>query len=541
MQEERDMQDTLSPTRISPLPVRQDKPGALHELSAMEMARRVASGDISAHELVEAHIARIEAVNPKLNAVGVKRDEAARAEARDIDRRRAAGEKLPPLAGVPITIKECLDLKGTASTFGLPSRRDALAASDEAHVARLRQAGAIVLGKTNVAQLLMFVECDNPVYGRTNNPWNLDRTCGGSSGGEGAIIAAGGSALGLGTDIGGSCRYPAAFCGIAGFKPTAGRMPDRGRCSMSFGQQAIASQIGVLARDVDDIAAALSAANGARPGSLDPRISLEDHASLDPRTLRVGFYTDDGIMQSAPAVRRAVHEAAKHLNDAGATLVGWHLPEPEQVLHLAYALFSADGGAHFKSLLAGGPIDPALKPLLMLAGRSRMTLRLMGSLMRAIGQPTLAGLTAHFGHTSAHDYWQLVEALDDYRERFAGAMNDAPGGPIDLILGPACALPAFTHGAAKDVGLAGINTLIYNALGYPAGIVPVTRVRENEESERPQSKDIVQKVAKRCEDGSAGLPIGVQIAARPWREDQALAAMRIVQARARSETDYPAR
>ncbi|MEA3092755.1 MAG: fatty acid amide hydrolase [Caballeronia sp.] len=534
------MQDALSPVRACPLPARKDRHDDVCELSATEMASKVRIGDISAHELVEAHIARIEAVNPKLNAVVVKRYDAARGEARDIDHRRVAGEALPPLAGVPITIKECLDFEGTASTFGLPSRRDAIAASDEAHVARLRQAGAIVLGKTNVAQLLMFVECDNPIYGRTNNPWNLDRTCGGSSGGEGAIIAAGGSALGLGTDIGGSCRYPAGFCGIVGFKATAGRMPDRGRYSMSFGQQAIASQVGLLARNVDDIAAGLSVADGARPTSLEPQMPLGSPASVDPGTLRIGFYTDDGIMQSSPAVRRAVREAAKHLADAGASVVEWSLPDPEQLLHLAFALFSADSGAHFKSLLAGGPVDPALKPLLMLAGRSRPTLRLIGALLRAIGQPTLAGMSAHFGYTSARDYWQLVEALDDYREHFAAAMDLAPGGPLDLVLGPACALAAFRHGAAKDLGLAGVNTILYNALGYPAGVVPVTRVREAEESQRPHSKDIVQKAAKPCEDGSAGLPVGVQIAARPWREHQALAAMRIIEQEAERHPDFPA-
>src|ERR1700760_3345284 len=130
------MQDMLSAVRTCPTPVRRERDDALCELSAIEMARQVASGDISAHELVEAHIAQIEAVNPKLNAVVVKRYGAAGAEARNIDRRRVAGEALPPLAGVPVTIKECLDLKGTASTFGLQSRRDAIAASDEAHVAR---------------------------------------------------------------------------------------------------------------------------------------------------------------------------------------------------------------------------------------------------------------------------------------------------------------------------------------------------------------------------------------------------------------------
>ena len=195
-----------------------DRPLWYH--SAQELARLIASGEISAREVVDAHIERIEAINPKLNAVVVERFDAARREAASVDGKRAVRDKLPPLAGVPITVKECLDLAGTPSTFGITSRANTIASADEQHVARLRAAGAIVLGKTNDSQLLITIECDNPVYGRSNNPWNPDRTCGGSSGGEGAIIAAGGSALGLGTDIGGSSRYPAAFCGIIGFKPT---------------------------------------------------------------------------------------------------------------------------------------------------------------------------------------------------------------------------------------------------------------------------------------------------------------------------------
>jgi fatty acid amide hydrolase len=188
----------------------------LWELSAVQLAAKIASGEITAVDAVEAHIARIEAVNPGLNTVVVKRYEAARAEARETDERRAAGGPLWPLHGVPITIKECLDLEGTPSTFGLPSRSSLNAGKDDRYVARMRQAGAIVLGKTNVAQFLGFVETDNPLCGRTNNPWDVERSPGGSSGAQAAIIAAGGSPLGLGTDIGGSLRVPAPSCGIAG-------------------------------------------------------------------------------------------------------------------------------------------------------------------------------------------------------------------------------------------------------------------------------------------------------------------------------------
>jgi fatty acid amide hydrolase len=196
-------------------------PDAVSLKTARELAASIAKGTTTARAAVEACIKRIEEVNPALNAVVVKRYEEARGEADAIDQRRARGETLPPLAGVPITVKECFDLTGTAATFGLSKRAAARATSDDPYVARLRSAGAIVAAKTNVAQLLIYSESDNPLYGRANNPWNLERSCGGSSGGEAAILGAGASMLGLGTDIGGSVRIPAAFCGISSLRPTA--------------------------------------------------------------------------------------------------------------------------------------------------------------------------------------------------------------------------------------------------------------------------------------------------------------------------------
>src|SRR4051794_30259917 len=188
----------------------------LPALPATELAAMIARGDISSVETVEAHIDQIEKVNPSLNAVVYKHYAQARAEARQADELRAKRGPLGPLHGVPLTIKESLDLAETPSTFGFPSRANSLAAQDDIYVARIRRAGGIILGKTNASQMLFFVETDNPLYGRTNNPYNLERSPGGSSGGQAAIIAAGGSPMGLGTDIGGSIRIPATSCGIAG-------------------------------------------------------------------------------------------------------------------------------------------------------------------------------------------------------------------------------------------------------------------------------------------------------------------------------------
>src|SRR5690242_14830627 len=188
---------------------------------AKELARLIASRTVSATEVVTAHLERIQEFEPRLRAVVAPLYEQALAEAAQADRSSAEGK---PLHGVPVTVKECYHVRGTPSTVGLDSKRDGKATEDAELVARLRLSGAIVVAKTNVPQLLVYVEADNPLYGRTNNPWRHERTPGGSSGGEAAALAAGYSSLGLGTDLGGSVRIPAHFCGLQSLKPTPGRL-----------------------------------------------------------------------------------------------------------------------------------------------------------------------------------------------------------------------------------------------------------------------------------------------------------------------------
>ena len=217
-------------------------------MSAREIVRRIGARDLSSTAVVEHFIARLKAVDAKLNAVTADLFDSARQTAASVDQALARGQKLGPLAGLPVTIKECFDLAGTASTFGLSSRQYFIESTDDPHVAALRAAGAIPIAKTNVPQLMIFTETDNSLYGRTNNPWDLERSCGGSSGGEAAVIAAGASPLGLGNDIGGSLRIPAAFCGIASIKPTAGRVPDHCSHGLPVGQRGITAQAGPMAK-----------------------------------------------------------------------------------------------------------------------------------------------------------------------------------------------------------------------------------------------------------------------------------------------------
>uniref|UniRef100_UPI0033416CA9 amidase n=1 Tax=Methylibium sp. TaxID=2067992 RepID=UPI0033416CA9 len=330
------------------------------------LADALARGELSSAEVVEAYIERIEAVNPLINAVITKRYDAAREEARRADATRQRGQPLGALHGVPVTIKDCIDVADLPSTFGLPARACHRAESDEIHVARLRAAGAIVLGKTNVSQALFYTEADNPLFGRTLNPWNPQRSPGGSSGGEGAIIAAGGSPLGLGTDIGGSVRVPAAFCGIASLKATAGRMDDWGEYSAPPGQRAILSQTGVLARTADDVALGYRIASDAPERADLP--AWRDPAAVPVPQLRVAYYTDDGSFTPSPAVQRAVREAAEALRSAGATVSEWAPPRVPDAYRIFGGIMTADGGAHLRRIVAGQPLSPQLRQLLLGAG-----------------------------------------------------------------------------------------------------------------------------------------------------------------------------
>jgi fatty acid amide hydrolase len=440
---------------------------------------------------------------------------------------------------VPVTITECLDVEDTPATFGLPSRALDRAAADDPYVARWRGAGAIVIGKTNVPQLMIYIESDNPHYGRTNNPWDLARTCGGSSGGEGAIIAAGGSPLGLGSDVGGSLRVPAAFCGIASLKPTTGRLDDTARLPIYDGQRAIVSQEGPLARTVADLALALEIANGGRDPDVVPPRPLRNPRSIDVRGMRVGYYENAGFFHASPALGRAAREAGDVLRTLGANVVPFEPPRVDEAMDLFYGILSADGARGAIEALGSDPRDKRVAELIAIASKPRAFVAGVERLLAATGQAGLLTMVRNYGHTHTSRYWKLVEGLRAYQRIFAHAMDEADGGPLDLIIAPPVGLPALLHGQSIDVGTAGAYAPLYNLLGYPCGTLPFTRVRAAEQTERAPTRDRMLNAAYACESGSTGLPIGVQFVGRPWREDVVLAAMKAVETVARERSDFP--
>src|SRR3954451_5461196 len=286
---------------------------------AAALAARIRSGEVSGRDAVDACLAAIDSVNGKLNAVVQAVPERAHAEARAADEWQAAGQALGPLHGVPVTIKDCFATEGIITTVGTAGLRSFIPDTDDVTVTRLREAGAIVVGKTNCPELLMGFESDNVVYGRTVNPYDAGRTCGGSSGGEAAVVAAGASPLGLGSDSGGSLRVPAHFCGVPTLKPTHGRVPMTSAVFPSVGPFSRLRGIGTLAPTVEDVALALGVL--AAPDGRDPwaaPVPLSDLSAVDIRSLRVALYTADGVSSPTNETVAAVEAAGLALEKAGA-------------------------------------------------------------------------------------------------------------------------------------------------------------------------------------------------------------------------------
>jgi len=275
--------------------------------SAVEQARSIRDGEVSSVELIEAHLRHIARIEPAIHAVVELLSEKALASARSADQARARGEALGPFHGVPFSVKDSIELAGTRCTAGTLGRASACpSTADATLVARMRRAGGIPIAKTNLPDLLFSFESDNLLFGRTNNPYDASRTSGGSSGGEAALIAACGSPMGLGSDCAGSVRLPAAFCGIAGIKPTSGRLPRTGHFPPAGGWIEALWQIGPMARRTEDISAlmqVLAGADGEDPTAVDLGFTPLDPRAL--RKLRVAYFADGASPQVAQVVRSA--------------------------------------------------------------------------------------------------------------------------------------------------------------------------------------------------------------------------------------------
>ena len=445
--------------------------------SASAQARALRARELSSREIVDACLVRIEAVNPTINAVVQLVAERAQREADELDKLALAGHFRGPLHGVPITIKDSLDSAGIVSTGGTMGRKGFVPEVDAPVVARLRAAGAILLGKTNTPELTLSAETNNLIYGRSNNPFDPSRSPGGSSGGSAAIIACGGSALELGSDTGGSVREPAHLCGITGIKPTSGRTPRSGHIVPYGGVMDSLTQIGPMARYVEDLVLALPIICG--PDGRDPTVVPVAHGDptrIDLSQLRVAWYADNQIVAPDIEIQRVVSAAATALRAEVEVLDNRLLPAMSELVSLSTELReSTNAGVILRLLKRYGTIEPG---------------------------PDLQGYLSEKS-LAASDCLDpaLIEAIDEARSRALAFFEN-----YDAILCPPSHALARLHGASKKDSFDDWSYMtIHNLLGWPGVSVPAGV-------------------------SATGLPVGVQIVAAPWREDIALAVAQKIEA-----------
>jgi fatty acid amide hydrolase len=496
--------------------------------TAGQLVTEMAAGRLSAVEVLEACRQRVNDVNPALNALVVTRWDEARGEAAEADRAQRIGMPLGPLHGLPVSIKELFDVAGLPTTAGLMRRRSWSATRDAAAVERWRAAGAIVIGKTNVPQFGILADSANPVYGRTNHPWSADRSPGGSSGGEAALIAAGASPLGLASDGAGSIRQPAHACGICGLKPTGGRFSMLGHWLAANWPSGWA-QPGPMARCVSDLKLGYQALHppshtaagyGGVP-AFDPREAAPSSG------LRVGVYEQFEELPAMASVRRAVNEAASALAGSGIDVVPFHVERAGEIWDLFLALFYAEGLRDMRRQARGSPLDWRVRDTFRLGKLPAWTRRPAAWASRAAGQHRVARVlrTVRRPILRADNYCQLLARVEGLRFHFARQMRRAR---IDALLGPVSPGPAFRHDefyATESMFYTGI----YNVLGLPSGVVPVTCVAADEVPTSEPPREWVARALWRAQSESAGLPIAVQIVGPWWNEQRVLQLMEIVE------------
>jgi amidase len=450
-------------------------------MSATKLAELIRAKKISATEAVKLHIKRIEEVNPKLNAVVTLCFERALQEAADADTALARGKPKGALHGVPMTIKDSFDTAGVLSTGGTLGRKTFVPGKDATVVARARDAGAILLGKSNTPEFTLGgggKGTINLVFGVTKNPYNLEYQPSGSSGGAGAIVAAGGASFDIGSDYGGSIRGPAFANGIAGIKPTLGRLPRTGHIVGYGGPFDSFQATGPLTRWVEDLALITPILDG--PDWWDAAMApvpFGDPAAVDLKKLRIAFYMTNGVMEPTDELKATVRQCVAYFNELGCPIAEDAPPKMKELADARTAFSSANGREHMRRLLKKHGTTQA-SPGLRLDGDEK----------------------------PSADFTRYCEEMDAIKSEQLAWFEK-----YDLIICPASQRAPIRLDHERPTGAAGAGgasyTSQYNTTGWPAGVV-------------------------RCGTASeGGLPLGIQVVAQPWRDDVVIAALGYIESK----------
>jgi amidase len=451
----------------------------VYEMSATKLVEKIRYHALSATEVAQGFIDRIRDVNPLINALQQFDPGRILKEAREADDVIKSSKKLGRLHGLPITVKDACHVKGFKCSKGFPGFIKTSSTYDATVVARLKDAGAIILGITNTPELLLSYETDNLIYGRTNNPYDLRKTPGGSSGGEAALISAGGSPVGIGSDAGGSIRQPAHYSGICGHKPTQGLVPSTG--SVPVDGAGIITQVlsmGPMSRCAEDLSLLMRVMSGYdRKDPHSVPVLFGDSESVNIHKLRVAYFYDNGDTLACDETVKVINSVIDALASEVQSIKKTY-PKP---LKNIYRL-------HWETFMLGGDRGESLKQLYKRFGQQNISKLAQEFIVRAEG--------CHF---SMEEFRQRFSEVEQFRFQMMLFMEN-----YDLILSPVSATPARFHGETHKNIADFSYTIVHNLTGWPATVVP-------------------------CGLSKDGLPIGIQIASTPWNDHVCLAVAEKVQ------------
>lgn len=439
--------------------------------SATAIAKAIRTQKVTSEEITKLFLERIDLVNPKINAVVHLDRDKVLAAARKADQSLAKGEELGVLHGVPMTIKDSFDTAGLLSTAGTPGRASFIPDTDAAVVHRLKKAGAILIGKTNTSELTLSYKTDNPIYGLTNNPYNLNHSPGGSSGGAAAIVSAGGSAFDIGTDTGGSIRVPANNCGLCGLKPTTGRVARTGHIiSFNAFHQALTT-VGPLSRHVEDLITILpliAGSDGVDPFIYD--IPVGNPLQVKIEKLSFAFFSDNGISTPIKEVKELIEGVAKELANTGVVMEEKRPPEAEKTIDL------------FLNTLMFADKYYTINKIYLEAGSEATP-------VEAYEEPTI----------SPKQFGEFFQDWSSFQSKLTTHFHQA-----DILLCPVSSTAAPAHSVEGNLLDVYSYNLPFSLAGWPVAVV-------------------------RVGTSSAGLPIGIQIVGKPWQEDKVLAVAKFIE------------
>ncbi|XP_078489728.1 fatty-acid amide hydrolase 1-like isoform X2 [Ciona intestinalis] len=502
-------------------------------MTAQELVNAAKKGEIDPVVIIQSYIYKACYDTQTFNSVsGVIRD--AEEFAKQLNVSQDSDSSSMKLFGLPVSLKECIGVKGMDSTIGYSSLINKPALEDSVIVKVLKSCGAVPFVKTNLVQGMLCFESSNPIFGETGNPKNVNYTPGGSSSGSGSLVGSGGSVLGFGTDIGGSIRNPAHFCGVCGLKPTMQRLSKIGLQGCLPGQSCLASCVGPLAQDVDTLVLAMQALSCPLMSQLDkniPPLPFNDELFQSKLKLRIGYYTNDGYAEPVPAVQRAVLITKEILEKAGHTLVPFKVPRIEDAVRILSSALFADGGRTCMENLKNDLVDPANRYLYWRLSCPAF-LRPIVKYIVGWGSPRIANdlMVYGGGDCSVYRLWKIQAETEKYKKEFFTQWRDLD---LNAMICPPFPIAAAPIGSVEHTTALASYTTLFNLLNCPSGVIPVTKVSQADTDKLKDYKgnygDKWDNHIKKVSENSTDMPIGVQFVGLPWMDEICLRLMKEVE------------